>query len=150
MGNETDYSIREKGFEIIKLIMSVFKNLQMSEKNITYGIIEMGADAKKLSMDFCYIFENRLHIGEILNGDEESINIQGKNVYYICCTYDRKDAKKKLHRIAEDTIVKVYRSFVSMDAIEKEKALSRWAFVKGLPTAISFDIVSSHLFRSRH
>ena len=30
---------------------------------------------------------------------------------------------------------------MSLEAIEKEKDLSKWAFVKGLPTAISFDIV---------
>ena len=50
-------------------------------------------------------------------------------------------AHSKVYRIAEDTIVKVYRPFVSLDEIQKEKELSRWALIKGLPTAISFDIV---------
>ena len=50
-------------------------------------------------------------------------------------------AHGEVFRIAEDTIVKVYRPTVSMEAIQREKQLSRWAFVKGLPTAISFDIV---------
>ncbi len=50
-------------------------------------------------------------------------------------------AHGEVYRIEEDTIVKVYRPFVSMDAIQKEKKLARWAFVKGLPTAISYDIV---------
>ena len=50
-------------------------------------------------------------------------------------------AHGEVYRIAEDTIVKIYRPMVSMEAIQKEKKLARWAFVKGLPTAISFDIV---------
>ncbi len=51
-------------------------------------------------------------------------------------------AHGEVYRIAEDTIVKVYRPTVSMEAIQREKRLSKWAFVKGLPTAISFDIVN--------
>ena len=50
-------------------------------------------------------------------------------------------AHAEVFRIAEDTVVKVYFPTVSMEAIEREKALSRWAFVKGVPTAISYDIV---------
>ena len=50
-------------------------------------------------------------------------------------------AHGEVYRISEDTIAKVYRPFVSLDSIKKEKELSRWSFVKGLPTAISFDIV---------
>ena len=50
-------------------------------------------------------------------------------------------AHGEVYRIAEDTIVKVYRPMVSMEEIQREKKLARWAFVKGLPTAISFDIV---------
>ena len=47
----------------------------------------------------------------------------------------------EVYRIAEDMIVKVYRPDISMETIQKEKNLSRWALVKGLPTAISFDNV---------
>lgn len=47
----------------------------------------------------------------------------------------------EVYRISDDTIVKLYRSNVSEEKIKKEKALSRWAFVHGVPTAISFDIV---------
>ena len=50
-------------------------------------------------------------------------------------------AHGEVYRIAEDTIVKVYRPFVLMEDIRKEKELARWAFVKGVPTAISYDIV---------
>ena len=46
-----------------------------------------------------------------------------------------------VYRISEDTIVKAYRPFVSLDKIKREKELARWAFVNNIPTAISFDIV---------
>ena len=47
----------------------------------------------------------------------------------------------EVYRIGEEEIVKVYRPNITMEAIEREKALSRWALVQGLPTAISFDVV---------
>ena len=52
-------------------------------------------------------------------------------------------AHAEVYRISEDTIAKVYRPFVTLDAIKKEKELSKWAFVKGVPTAISYDIVKA-------
>ena len=50
-------------------------------------------------------------------------------------------AHSEVYRIADDTIVKVYHPSESLDRIRKEKELSRWAFVKGVPTAISFNVV---------
>jgi uncharacterized protein (TIGR02172 family) len=46
-----------------------------------------------------------------------------------------------VYRIAPDTIVKVYHPGESLEAIRKEKELSRWAFINGIPTAIPYDIV---------
>ena len=46
-----------------------------------------------------------------------------------------------VYQTAPDMLVKVYRESESLDEIRKEQALSRWAFVKGLPTAIPFDVV---------
>ncbi len=40
-------------------------------------------------------------------------------------------AHAEVFRISEDTIAKVYRPLVTLDAIKKEKELSRWAFAKG-------------------
>lgn len=44
-------------------------------------------------------------------------------------------------RLDDETIIKLYYSNVSKDAIETEKALAKKAFVMGVPTAISYDIV---------
>lgn len=48
-----------------------------------------------------------------------------------------------VYRLDDETVVKAYRPFVTMESIEREKKLSKWAFVNGLPTAISFDIVKA-------
>ncbi len=46
-----------------------------------------------------------------------------------------------VYQIDRDTIVKVYNSSEAMQMIENEKAMAKMAFVKGIPTAISYDIV---------
>lgn len=49
----------------------------------------------------------------------------------------------EVFRIDDETIVKLYRKGVDAAVVEKEKMFSRAAFVAGIPTAISYDIVSS-------
>ena len=46
-----------------------------------------------------------------------------------------------VYQTAPDMLVKVYFENTSMDSIRKERELARWAFVKGIPTAIPFNIV---------
>ena len=46
-------------------------------------------------------------------------------------------------RIDDETIIKLYYPRVSREEIEREKELSKKAFVMGVPTAISYDIVES-------
>ncbi|MCR5108607.1 MAG: anti-sigma factor antagonist [Lachnospiraceae bacterium] len=46
-----------------------------------------------------------------------------------------------VYRIDEETIVKVYKGKDSIPRIENEKKMAKAAFVKGIPTAISYDIV---------
>ena len=46
-----------------------------------------------------------------------------------------------VYQTAPDMLVKVYYENTSMDSIRKERELARWAFVKGIPTAITFNIV---------
>ena len=46
-----------------------------------------------------------------------------------------------VYQIAPDMLVKVYYENTSLDSIRKERELARWAFVKGIPTAIPFHIV---------
>ena len=46
-----------------------------------------------------------------------------------------------VYRLDEDTIIKVYASPDSLPMIENEKKMARLAFLKGIPTAISYDVV---------
>lgn len=47
----------------------------------------------------------------------------------------------KVYRYDPETIIKVYRPEIQMDYIERERACSKIAFTRGLPTAIAFDVV---------
>ena len=47
----------------------------------------------------------------------------------------------KVYRLDGDTIIKVFREGTTMDEVRREISLSKEAFVLGMPTAISFDIV---------
>ena len=62
------------------------------------------------------------------------INIEG-------CPEIGRGAHGVVYRTAPDMLVKVYYENVPLDSIRQERELARWAFVKGIPTAIPFDIV---------
>ncbi len=62
------------------------------------------------------------------------LSIEGKEVI-------GQGANGKVYRYDIDTIIKVYREGTNMDDIENEIAMSKKAFILGVPTAIPFDIV---------
>lgn len=47
----------------------------------------------------------------------------------------------KVYRLDGDTIIKVFREGSTMDEVRREITMSKEAFVLGMPTAISFDVV---------
>lgn len=47
----------------------------------------------------------------------------------------------KVYRIDPETIVKVYNPSISLDMVQLERNVAQKAFLKGVPTAISFDVV---------
>lgn len=57
------------------------------------------------------------------------------------CPLIGKGAVGEVYRLDADTIVKVYNIDNSLPTIENEQKRSRQAFLKGIPTAIPFDIV---------
>ena len=57
------------------------------------------------------------------------------------CSEIGRGAHGIVYRTGPDMLVKVYNENVPLDSILKERELARWAFVKGIPTAIPFDIV---------
>ena len=50
----------------------------------------------------------------------------------------------EVFRIDDETIIKLYYPHILEEEIEREKALSKKAFVLGIPTAISYDIVETN------
>ena len=46
-----------------------------------------------------------------------------------------------VYRIDKDTIIKVFRQHTALSEVERELNLAKQAFVLGIPTAISFDVV---------
>ena len=57
------------------------------------------------------------------------------------CDIIGKGAKGAVYRYNADTIIKVYFDSDSLPAIQRERELARKAFVLGIPTAISYDVV---------
>ena len=47
----------------------------------------------------------------------------------------------KVYRIDQETIVKIYNPGISLEFVEQERATSQKAFLMGVPTAISYDVV---------
>ena len=57
------------------------------------------------------------------------------------CKIIGQGAKGTVYRYNEDTIIKVYKSVDSLPDIKNERELARRAFVLGIPTALSYDVV---------
>lgn len=57
------------------------------------------------------------------------------------CEVIGEGANGVVYRVDADTIIKVFRNPDSLPDIRNEQALARKAFVMGIPTAISFDVV---------
>ncbi|MBR2523094.1 MAG: hypothetical protein IKE53_01490 [Clostridiales bacterium] len=70
-----------------------------------------------------------------MNADElKQLSIEG-------CELIGRGAHASVYRIAPDEIVKVYREDIPYERVLTEKRRAKRAFILGVPTAISFDIV---------
>ena len=82
---------------------------------------------------------------EILNvtGFTEIVSVERKlrDISIEGCELIGKGAHGEVYRLAPDTIVKVYNQGTDLNHVKKERETARWAFVKGVPTAITHDIV---------
>ena len=78
-----------------------------------------------------------------MTGFTELLNVEKRmrEVSVDGCEIIGKGAFGTVYRLDEDTIIKVYPSKESLPMIKRERELSRQAFIRGVPTAISFDIV---------
>ncbi len=64
----------------------------------------------------------------------KSVSIEG-------CKEIGRGAKSTLYSLTPDTAIKVYKDPNSLSTILRERELARTAFILGIPTAISFDVV---------
>ncbi len=78
-----------------------------------------------------------------MTGFTEMINIEKayRTMSVDGCEVIGRGAKGTVYRYNDDTIVKVYKSADCLNDILKERELARKAFVLGVPTAISYDVV---------
>ncbi len=72
-----------------------------------------------------------------ISGTTREVSVEG-------CELIGAGACGECFRIDDETIIKLYYPSVSEEDIEREKALAKKAFVLGVPTAISYDIVKSN------
>ena len=57
------------------------------------------------------------------------------------CEVIGEGANGKVYRIDDETIVKIFAPGVSMDVVKEERDFAQAAFIAGVPTAISYDVV---------
>ncbi|HBB60544.1 MAG TPA: hypothetical protein DCZ61_01965 [Lachnospiraceae bacterium] len=57
------------------------------------------------------------------------------------CEIIGRGANGIVYRLNPDTIIKVFRADADISAVEREREKARAALLKGLPTAISYDVV---------
>ncbi|MCR5202674.1 MAG: phosphotransferase [Lachnospiraceae bacterium] len=65
-----------------------------------------------------------------------------RNISIDGCEIIGEGAVGTVYRIDEDTIVKVYKEGISMEEINRENEMAKKAFLMGIPTAISYDVVT--------
>ncbi|MCR5053358.1 MAG: phosphotransferase [Lachnospiraceae bacterium] len=116
------------------------------------GLIYISSAGLRAFMKIGRINGNSLSIIEVSNdiysifettGFTEIFNIKKKlrTLDVTGCEIIGKGFYGTVYRLDEDTIVKVYDSPDSIPMIENEKKMAKMAFLKGIPTAISYDIV---------
>ena len=111
--------ISSAGLRVILKIKKMYKNTKIINCNSeVYEIFEMTG------------FTQMMYIKKAI----KSISIDG-------CEIIDEGAYGIIYRIDSDTIVKVYKNPNSFEEIIKEKENAKKAFILGIPTAISYDIV---------
>ncbi len=97
---------------------------------------------KETNLTVCNVSSSLYEIFD-MTGFTEILNVEKKmrEISVDGCEVIGRGATGTVYRLDEDTIIKVYPSKDSLPMIKRERELSRQAFVKGIPTAISFDIV---------
>ena len=111
--------ISSSGLRILLMLAKRFKQFRITEVNPeVYDVLSMTGFTKMMTVE---------RVLRQLSVDGcEVIGVGGVGTVF---------------RLNDDTIIKVFREGTTMDEVRKEITMSKEAFVMGMPTAISFDMV---------
>lgn len=111
--------ISSAGLRIILRLRKQFADMKVvNASSEVYDIFDMTGFTEMLTVEKAY----------------RRISIEG-------CEVIGEGANGKVYRIDRDTIIKVYLNPDSLPDIHRERELARKAFILGIPTAISYDVV---------
>ena len=111
--------ISSSGLRIILRLRKMTKHVKIiNASSGIYEILEMTGFTRMLPVEKAY----------------RCLSVEG-------CEVIGSGAKGKVYRLDPETIIKVYKNPDSLEDIHKERELARTAFILGVPTAISYDVV---------
>ena len=111
--------ISSSGLRILLMLAKRFKKFRITEVNPeVYDVLNMTGFTKMMTIERAL----------------RQLSVEGCEVIGI-------GGVGTVFRLDDDTIIKVFREGTTMDEVLKEITMSKEAFVMGMPTAISFDVV---------
>lgn len=111
--------ISSAGLRIVLRLRKQFTDMKVvNASSEVYDILDMTGFTEMLTVEKAY----------------RRVSVEG-------CEVIGQGANGKVYRIDRDTIIKVYLNPDSLPDIHRERELARKAFVLGIPTAISYDVV---------
>ena len=116
--NRLDY-ISSSGLRILLTLVKKYPNLRLTNvQKEVYEVLDMTG------------FNRIIKTEKILR----HISVEG-------CEVIGRGGVGTVYRLDDDTIIKVFRQGTTMDEVKQEIGMAKEAFVLGMPTAISFDVV---------
>ena len=111
--------ISSSGLRILLMLAKRFKHYRITEANPeVYDVLNMTGFTKMMTVERAL----------------RQLSVEGCEVIGV-------GGVGTVFRLDDDTIIKVFREGTTMEEILKEITMSKEAFVMGMPTAISFDVV---------
>ncbi len=121
------------------------KNLKYISSSGLRMLMKLSRNEEAMDNGRISIIEVSREVYEIFNmtGFDEILDVKKayRNVSIDGCRVIGKGAWGTVYRLDSDTIVKVYSGEDSINMIKREQAMAKKAFLKGIPTPISFDPV---------
>ena len=129
------------------ILTNTYENLEIDAGKLDYmssaGLRTLLAMRKKIPNLRIFNVMPELYEVFSMTGFTEIMNIEKafRQVSVDGCQIIGRGAKGTVYRKDADTIIKVYKDPNSLPSIKKERDLAQKAFILGVPTAITFDVV---------